>query len=107
MNCKAECPDCKAAPAELHELWRTEGKKKRKEQGGGKSERKRNGEKAEGNDPRARDFSTRWTIFKLSASAYDARVKSRRVDFRCARELSEKTPEMRGECAPAGTPRVK
>lgn len=49
------------------------------------------------------------TIFKLSASAYDAHVKSCRVDFRFARtKPSEKTPEKRGECAPPpGTPRVK
>lgn len=48
----------------------------------------------------------RWTIFKLSESAYDARVKSFGVDFQW-RHPREKTPEMRGECGLTRNPWVK
>lgn len=70
----------KRATNEKKEERRKKKKKKRKE--------------AEGNNPRiyARLFDA-GTIFKLSASAYDARVKSCGMDFRfpVARETSEKT----------------
>lgn len=78
MNCKAECSDCGVVFAELHELWSTRKKEEKREK-----ER----ERIEGNDPRLfktfRRFLSR-TIFKLSASAYDAHVKSCGVDFRLA-----------------------
>lgn len=50
MNCKAECPDCKAAPAKLYELRSDEEKKEQKE--------KKDRTEAKGNNPRHRDFST-------------------------------------------------
>jgi len=48
------------------------------------------------------------TIFKLSASAYDAHVKSCRVDFRVHEAERKDLSEKRSECAPPpGTSRVK
>lgn len=80
MNCKAEFQDCKVVGV-VHEARPTKKKK------GRKSERKKKKRKeAEGNNPRiyARLFDA-GTIFKLSASAYDARVKSCGMDFRFSR----------------------
>lgn len=100
MNCKAECSDCKAAPAKLHELW-PPGRKKKEEKREREKERENRGERP--SPPRLFDAGT---IFKLSASAYNARVKSCRVDFFIrVHELSGKTSEMRGELrAASGDP---
>lgn len=43
-------------------------------------------------------------IFKLSAPAYDARVKSFGVDFRGELERKKKALETRGECGPTSNP---
>lgn len=53
MNCKAECSDCKAAPANLHELRPAKKRKKKRE----RVERER-GRENRGERPLSQNFST-------------------------------------------------
>lgn len=72
MNCKAECTDCKAHRCGNPWAWEKEEQKTER--------RKRNG--GSGYSLQVPTTFRRPMIFKLSAPAYDARVKSSGVDFR-------------------------